>query len=89
MARKNAYGKYILSAGEVASYVVCPEAWRLNCRSDVDPILSPSVREGTRLHEEWTQSLKEAMYFTSRVRVLLMLIIITVTVFCICFFSGN
>ena len=30
MPRQNEYGKFILSAGEISTYEVCPEAWRLS-----------------------------------------------------------
>ena len=85
MARKTIYGKYILSAGEIASYTVCPEAWRLNLQPDVTPIRTKSVDEGHRLHEEWMKSLDNAMFFTRGVRLIVLLIVLSIVFFLIRF----
>ena len=81
MARKNSYGKYILSAGEISSYTVCPQAWRLNLESDVKPVHSETVDEGNRLHEEWTRSFQDAMYFTRSIKLILLLTVLTILFF--------
>ena len=60
MARKSAYGRYILSAGEVGAFTVCPEAWRLKMVENVKGSRSESSTEGMRLHEEWARTCSEA-----------------------------
>lgn len=64
MARKNEYGHYILSAGEIASYSVCPQSWKLNYIDETKSLYTPSIQEGNKLHKEWTKEVDEAMYFT-------------------------
>ncbi|RMG41449.1 MAG: hypothetical protein D6719_08505 [Candidatus Dadabacteria bacterium] len=56
MATKTEYGKYILSAGEIGAYTVCPEAWRLRtvekARANDN---SESIEHGNRMHQEWVR----------------------------------
>ena len=61
MARKNEYGKFIISAGEVGSYTVCPEAWRLQSVVQAKSAHEKKMREGTRLHKEWGKRHEDAM----------------------------
>ena len=88
MARKNTYGKYILSAGEIGSYVVCPEAWRLSKVSQVRPIHTETVEQGNQLHKEWSKSVDEAMYFTKSVKLILTMTILAIMFFLIRFVWG-
>ena len=48
MPRKNEYGKYIFAAGEVSSFVICPEAWRLNYMEQIQarPELTRQILRG-------------------------------------------
>ena len=89
MARKNAYGKYIISAGEIASYTVCPDAWRLSVQHKAVPIHVEAVEQGNRLHEEWAKNLHEAMYFTRSVKLILLLIVLTLLFFFIRFMANT
>lgn len=81
MPRTNEYGQYILSAGEIASYVVCPEAWRLKNLEKVSAAFQKNVKTGHELHKEWTENLDEAFYFTKGSKLILLLIGIAVVVF--------
>ena len=81
MARRNEFGRYILSAGEIASYTVCPEAWRLKTIERVDPQLSENMAVGEQAHREWSSDLDEAMYFTRSVRLILVLLAVVIGVF--------
>ena len=85
MARKNEYGRYILSAGEVGSYTVCPEAWYLKVVKEVEPIYAKSVERGNELHKEWSEDFDEAMYFTRSIRFILTLTAVAVLFFLIRF----
>lgn len=82
MARKNEYGKYILSAGEIGAYTVCPESWRL---SNVKRVKSAHQKEriqaGNKLHQEWAQSYDDALYFKKHVRLVLLLLFVTLIIF--------
>ena len=60
MARKNEFGKYILSAGEVGAFTVCPEAWRLKMVEKVKGTRASSADEGLKLHAEWAEKYTEA-----------------------------
>ncbi len=61
MAKKSAYGRYIISAGEVGAYTVCPEAWRLKMVENVKGSYSELSTEGMRLHQEWAKTCSEAL----------------------------
>ena len=60
MARKSEYGRYILSAGEVGAFTVCPEAWKLKMVDKVTGAHSASSDEGRKLHAEWAARYSEA-----------------------------
>lgn len=83
MARKNEYGKYILSAGEIASYTVCPEAWRLKMVENANSIYIDNVKKGRELHQEWSADLDDAIFFTKGTTLILLLISLAILVFLI------
>ena len=61
MARKNKDGKYIISAGEVGVYTVCPEAWRLQYVQKKTIAESENISEGRRLHTGWAKDYTDAI----------------------------
>ncbi|MCB0317138.1 MAG: hypothetical protein KDD56_00170 [Bdellovibrionales bacterium] len=74
MPRKNADGKYIIPAGEIGSYTVCPESWRL---SSVEKKLSSkaaATKAGVKMHKNWAKTFEEAADLTLHLRVLLYLV---------------
>jgi hypothetical protein len=81
MARQNQHGRYIISAGEIASFVVCPEAWRLKMIEKRTAINMASVKAGDHLHKQWAADLGEAVYFTRSTKIILMLIGLLLAVF--------
>lgn len=81
MARKNEYGKYVIAAGEVGSYVVCPEAWRLAQIQRIKPVPSRSMRKGTNLHEEWDKQLEQVRAYSRSIRLSLWLLATAATFF--------
>lgn len=81
MAHRNSYGRFILSAGEIASYTVCPEAWRLKEIQQVNSLYVDSIKKGKDLHHEWAADVHEAMFFTRSVRLILLLITLVILVF--------
>jgi hypothetical protein len=87
MARRNDYGKYILSAGEIGAYTVCPEAWRLavvervKTASANDEKQQQRVQKGNELHREWAQNVDEAVYLTRHVKVIIALVLLCIAAF--------
>lgn len=85
MARKNDFGKFIIAAGEVASYVVCPEAWKLQ-QDGADVERSGSNAKavaGRDQHEKWTDSLGEAQHLIKGIRFILYLLAMSVIILAI------
>lgn len=80
MARKNSAGRYILAAGEVGAYTVCPEAWRLKMIEHAKTRKDDSTKLGLELHEEWAKNYDEALLLGRGVRFLIALLIITVLI---------
>lgn len=78
MPRKNEYGKYILSAGEIGSYTVCPESWRLSAVEKVKTSHTENDRRGRDLHRTWAESIDEASYLRHRAQFLLFLLSLTI-----------
>lgn len=79
MARKSANSdRYIISAAEVGSFVVCQEAWRLREVKKVKSTKGPSVFEGGKLHQDWAQEFDEASYLSQAVRIILLLVLLAV-----------
>lgn len=83
MARKNDYGKFIIAAGEVGSYVVCPEAWRLAQIKKVKPVPSRSMRKGTKLHDKWDEEVTQVRNFSRSIRVSIWLLAIATAFFAV------
>ena len=83
MPRKNKDDEFILSAGEISTYILCPENWRLNQIENIKPKQSRESKEGTVEHQSWTKELNDAIYYTwaSRIIILLMFLIVIVYIF--------
>jgi len=81
MARRTIYGRHIISAGEIGSYTVCPEAWRLRTVQRVRRSDSPTASAGEKMHRDWAQTYEEAVYLSRSVRVMVLLIILTIIIY--------
>lgn len=86
MARQTEYGKFIISAGEVGAYTVCPEAWRLANMERVPAVTSEGdhqhrVKKGNELHKEWAQNVDEAVYLTRHVRLVILLLFLAIAAY--------
>lgn len=83
MPRKNADGKYILAAGEIAHFTVCPEAWRLTALEKQQPLPDPSHQTGRELHKVWAKDFEESIILTRNVRMIIeiLLLLVLVTLF--------
>jgi len=72
--------KVILSAGEVATYVVCPEAWRLERiqGSTGSRHATKRTMEGRQLHASWAEMVDEARHLLYGVRIILYLLVLAI-----------
>lgn len=80
MARKNEYGRYILSAGEIGAFTVCPESWRLRSVQKAKAIFDQRKNDGKALHKTWAKDYEDAVYLSYGARVALGLILLVVLV---------
>lgn len=78
MARISKSGRFIISAAEVGSFVVCQEAWRLRELAKVKSSKDQSVAEGGRLHQDWANRFDEANFLSQAVRVIMLLMLIAI-----------
>lgn len=76
-------GGYIFSAGEISSYTVCPEAWRLVSVEKVNTITGENENLGQELHHEWANLYDQAVFFKRGARLILMLTMIAIGAFII------
>ncbi|MBX7143333.1 MAG: hypothetical protein K1X79_02670 [Oligoflexia bacterium] len=81
MARKSDYNRYILSAGEIGAYTVCPESWRLSAIEKVRTTHDQSSTRGMALHKSWAQGYEEAVYFGRAARALLLLMLLCIAIY--------
>jgi hypothetical protein len=81
MARKNEYGRYILSAGEVGAFTVCPEAWRLKMIERASFSAPRSTVEGEILHQEWAAKHEEIHKLAQGFKLVFVLILTAVLMF--------
>ena len=81
MPRKTEYGKFIFSAGEISTYVLCPEAWRLTYLEKVDVIRTERARKAEGLHKEWRADYSDAVNLARGVKYILYLLILSLLVF--------
>ena len=77
---QNPQAKRVITAGDVATYVVCPEAWRLKYVGKQKSQRPPEQISGKELRKEWVQnqdlSAKLASYAKTAYLLLLALVII-------------
>jgi len=74
MARKSPSGRYILAAGEIGAFTVCPESWRLKYVERARTIRATTVDEGKLRHREWARDFEEASFLAHRVRLVIFLL---------------
>ena len=78
MPRKSKNGTFILAAGEIAHYTVCPEAWRLSAIENKDKLSDPSHQVGKELHKVWAQDYEDAIKISRGLRILIEFIILMI-----------
>ena len=78
MARRNPNGGYIISAGEVGAFTVCPTSWDLlwnnKSKSLKDRAEDASTSRGELLHAEWSGFFEESLELSKLIRYLAVLI---------------
>lgn len=76
MPRKNTYGKFIFSAGEIATYSVCPESWRLMVMEGKKQKKNQHMKSGSALHDSWASEYFESVVLIKGIRITLLLIVL-------------
>ena len=80
MARKNRDGKYILAAGEIGSFTVCAEAWRLKALESAKRTKGKNAKVGAELHRTWASNNDEVLFLTKGVKLVIFLILLTLLI---------
>lgn len=70
MPTKNRDGRFIISASEVGSYVVCPLAWKLQL-DQVTTTLSQRGKAGAEIHDKWAKDVDELYFLTRSIRLII------------------
>lgn len=79
MPYKNSYGKWIIPAGEVGQYAICPESWRLKMIRRVERALPEEQAQGEVKHEEWSSEVDKAFHLRQGLQ---LIIAFAVTMIC-------
>ncbi len=74
-------GNFIISAVEVESFVVCPEAWRLKSVEKTKVCSCIKSKQGTDLHQEWAERYGDAVDLLWRIRLVSCLLLIMILLF--------
>ena len=81
MPRSNPEGKLILTAGEISSFVVCPQSWHLEHIKKVTAKHEASQKQGQLLHTDWEQQANLAVYYAWSVRLIIYLVMLVILFF--------
>jgi len=81
VATKAPNGEFIIAAGEVGAFSVCPQAWKLKWIDQVPPDRAPSVDLGQKLHTDWSVLFEESLTLSTWVRYLVVMITCAAVVF--------
>lgn len=74
---------YILTAGEISTYSLCPEAWRLQYLKKVETLNNAKEQKGRELHKKWANDIKAANFFSFGTRMIFYLLVLIVFSFII------
>lgn len=83
MARKTEYGKYIISAGEVGAYTVCPESWRLRVVEQVRASRENNSQAGRTAHADWAKAYEEVVYLGKKAHLVFVLLVTAAVIYLI------
>lgn len=88
MARKNEYDKFIISASEVGSYIVCPRAWHFAQMKDQRYKNTGRSRKGDRLHEQWAEDYGTSIKLSRQIRLIVSLVLLCILIMMLSFDPG-
>ena len=80
MTRKNKHGHYIIAAGEVAEYALCPESWRLGIVERKERGVSSDAERGVELHDNWAADFLSIALLYRSLRTLFLLFLVAFVV---------
>lgn len=78
MGRISKSGRYIISAAEVGSFVVCQEAWRLKELGPRNFNRSAKSIEGGKLHRNWASQIEEVNFLSHSAKMIVLLILVAI-----------
>ncbi len=82
MARPNPEGGYIIAAGEVGAFSVCPKSWHLLWHARVDKkTTSDNSALGQKLHSDWSGLFEESLKLLHWIRYLAVMACLVAVVF--------
>lgn len=82
MATRQSDGSFIIAAGEVGAYTVCPESWKLKwIDRERGEAPASSQQQGVALHRAWGQLFEESLLFSRWIRILATLLCAATLVF--------
>lgn len=81
MAKRGSNGRYILSAGEVSAYIVCPESWRLKVVERTAAAQSRRSELGRELHQDWATTIDESAFLLKGTKVIMAMVVIAIGIF--------
>ena len=76
MARRTDSGKYIISAGEVGAYTVCPESWRLKYVERIKTQKTERAIKGSNLHKEWAAQVDQSFHLSQLTNIAISLLVL-------------
>jgi len=82
MARKTEQGSYIISAGEVGAYTVCPEAWRLQSivKVKISKAGNNLRKEGRVAHDQWAKKVEKAIFLRRDARRIIYILFLVILI---------
>jgi CRISPR-associated protein Cas4 len=82
LARVNPEGGFIIAAGEVGAFSVCPKAWHLTWHASVKAETgNPNSLLGQRLHRDWSDFFEDSLRLGAWIRYLAVLVCLMLVVF--------
>lgn len=81
MAKRNRDGKFIITAGEVGVYTVCPEQWRLTVLEPERISADPDEARGRALHFDWANEVNEVVFLRRSAWLMAALVCVAVVLF--------
>lgn len=72
--------KGVITARDIAAYVVCPEAWRIKLESQTARRETSRTREGQRRRSEWAKSQDLSFQLRNYAKILYLLLVALVIV---------